>query len=203
MIELFFPGMLQVERALFQNAMYAGAVTTATVDVVPLSSHKPLREFLKQAVRCAENRLREIAGYKGKLRGIELEEDIARLIVTYLDRALLQKAEAPKAITIDPKKLTRAALEAEETMRMLALGNTTPEDEEPPDTPQPPHQEILTRPSPVAVAGAPEGEGGEGEWCGLMRALSVKETALLCALSAGAGERALQAAAGGMPEPMF
>jgi|GEM_PF-602418 len=201
LVELFFPGVMQRERALFQNAMYAGPVTAVRVDVVPLSTHKPLREFMKQVVRCAENKLREISGYKGKLRGIELEADIARLIESYLDRALIKKPAQPqREIAIDPEKLSRAAAEAEETLRMLSVEN-----EELPDAEEIPDPPALERPaSPAAAGGGQEEE--PGAWRALLGALPPQERSIVRSMADGADEKELQSVAlslGALLEPAF
>ena len=145
MIEMFHPGYGQRERYLFQSALYAGEPRTIKVKVVALSAHSPLRDFLAQVIRHTENKLRDIKGYPGRLRGIELEEELRRLIDVYMERELLRKQEVQSNITIDAGKLARAAAEAEQTQRMLMTGQA----EEQPDTAAPDFLKALPE---VAVA---------------------------------------------------
>lgn len=157
-IEMFHPGSVQRERYLFQSALYAGEPRTVKVNAVSLSTHSPLRDFLAQVIRHTENKLREIKSHPGKLRGIELEEELCRLIDAYMERALLKKQEVQPNITIDAEKLARAAAEAEQTQRLLMAGQT----EEQLDAPAP---DLIKELAEVAVAatvparphGTPEG----------------------------------------------
>lgn len=122
-VELFHPGQFVRTRYAFRSAVYADKAREIKVSVVPLSSHAPLRAFLAQVTRCTENKLREIVGFSGKLRGIELDAELQKLISLYLDRELSQKQRgsvAPK-LTIDREKLARATLEAEHTQRLLTV----------------------------------------------------------------------------------
>lgn len=123
-IEMFNPGYVQRERYLFQSALYAGEPRTIKINSVSLSTHSPLRDFLAQVIRHTENKLREIKSFPGKLRGIELEEELCRLLDVYMGRELLKKQEVQPNITIDAKKLARAVAEAEQTQRMLMTENT-------------------------------------------------------------------------------
>jgi hypothetical protein len=118
-IELYHPGVVQHERYLFRSALYAGTRRTIKVDTVPVSTYPPLRAFLTHVIRHTENKLREIKGYPGRLRGIELDDDLQRLIDAYLERELVKRPEPPTGVVIDADKLRRAAREAEQTQRML------------------------------------------------------------------------------------
>lgn len=157
-IEMFHPGSVQRERYLFQSALYAGEPRTVKVNAVSLRTHSPLRDFLAQVIRHTENKLREIKSHPGRLRGIELEEELCRLIDAYMERALLKKQEVQPNITIDAEKLARAAAEAEQTQRMLMAGQA----EEQLDAPVP---DLIKALPEVAVAatvparphGTPEG----------------------------------------------
>ncbi|TEB05587.1 hypothetical protein Psch_02628 [Pelotomaculum schinkii] len=123
-VEMFNPGYVQRERYLFQSALYAGEPRTIKINAIPLSTHSPLRDFLAQVIRHTENKLREIKDFSSKLRGIDLEEDLCKLIDAYMEREFFKKREVQEKITIDANKLARAAAEAEETQRMLMIENT-------------------------------------------------------------------------------
>jgi hypothetical protein len=128
-IEMFDPGHIIRARAVFRSAIYMGKAREVRVRIVPLSTHAPFKDFIAQVVRCFENKLREIKGYQGRLRGSGLEPDLEKLIELYLEKETAVKAEPPK-VTIDTEKLARLAKESEETRDMLTAGTAEPEDEE-------------------------------------------------------------------------
>ncbi len=125
--EKFRPEPVHRERYLFQSALYAGEPRIMTIDAVPFSTHPPLRDFLSQVMRYAESKLRSIRGYRGKLRGITLDETFKRLIDGYLERELTEKPAPKPEITIDADKLAKAAADAEHIQRMLIVEQSTDE----------------------------------------------------------------------------
>lgn len=127
-VELYYPGQYVRVRYAFRSAIYAGGAREIKVPVVPLSTHAPLRDFLAQVTRFAENKLREIAGFAGRLRGIELDAPLQKLIALYLERELSAKEKEPTApkLSIDRDKLARLTVEAEQTQRLLSI-DTQPE----------------------------------------------------------------------------
>ena len=126
--DLFRPEPVKRERYLFQSALYAGEPRVLCVDAIPFSTYAPLRDFLAQVVRYAESKLRSLRNYRGKLRGIELEEVLMRLIDGYLERELSQRPAPKSEIVIDSDKLARAAEDAEHIRRMLTVEETCEED---------------------------------------------------------------------------
>lgn len=157
-LEMFNPGYVQRERYLFQSALYAGEPRTIKVNSVPLSTHSPLRDFLAQVIRHTENKLREIKSFPGKLRGIELEEELCRLIDAYMERGLLKKQEVQPNIAIDAGKLARAVAEAEQTQRMLMTENTEEQMDEPaPDFIKALPEAAVTATVPVRPPDTPDG----------------------------------------------
>ncbi|OQB20488.1 MAG: hypothetical protein BWY11_02328 [Firmicutes bacterium ADurb.Bin182] len=119
-IEMFNPGRLVRTRSVFRSAVYTGTVREIKLTVAPLSTHAPLRDFLAQVIRCAENKLRDIKGASGKLRGVDLELDIQKLIELYLEREFTEKPE-PVKVTLDRDKLARIAKESDMTREMLTV----------------------------------------------------------------------------------
>ena len=118
--DLFNPGVQKRERYLFQSGLYAGEPRIITVDAEPFSTHPPLRDYLSNVTRYAENKLRLIRGYKGRLRGIELPDAYMRLIDGYLERELTEKP-AVQTIKIDADKLKKAASDAEHIQALLRV----------------------------------------------------------------------------------
>lgn len=129
LIQRFEPQSRRVKRTLFKSALYDSDIygRTITVDYVPISEHKPLRAYLTQLVRFTENKLRELKGFKGRLRGIELEQEVGELISRYLAKEMnALQAETARAVKpqihINHRKLERLARESNEVRDMLMLG---------------------------------------------------------------------------------
>lgn len=125
-LELFKPMEKQVSRYLFRSAVYDHDLygRTQTVSIRPYSGHAPLRSFLTQLVRLTENKLRELTGFKGKLRGIEVGPEIEQLVGRYLSKEFeRRKAEEAKARTpkvkINTAKLRKLQRESNEVRDML------------------------------------------------------------------------------------
>ncbi|WP_178024113.1 TerB N-terminal domain-containing protein [uncultured Paenibacillus sp.] len=125
-LELFKPMETQVSRFLFRSAVYDHDLygRIKTVSILPYSGHPPLRAFLTQLVRLTENKLRELTGFKGKLRGIEVGPEIEQLVERYLSKEFERrkaeeaKARAPK-VKINPAKLRKLQQESNEVRDML------------------------------------------------------------------------------------
>lgn len=125
-LELYKPKETQIARYLFRSAVYDHELygRTKPVTVLPYSGHPPLRAFLTQLVRLTENQLRELTGFKGKLRGIDVGPEIEQLVRRYLSkeferqRAEEAKARAPK-VKINTAKLRKLQQESEEVRDML------------------------------------------------------------------------------------
>ncbi|MEF2965355.1 TerB N-terminal domain-containing protein [Paenibacillus sp. M1] len=117
-----------VTRYLFRSAVYDHELygRTRTVNVRPVSDNPPLRAYLTQLVRFTENKLRELKGFKGKLRGIEIEPEVERLISRFLRRefehrkAEEAKSRAPK-VKINAAKLRKLRQESDEVRDMLLI----------------------------------------------------------------------------------
>lgn len=140
LIHRFWPEEVTRKRILFQSAVYDhdfyGKHTE--VRVFPISEHHPLRSYLTQLVRYSENKLRELMGFKGRLRGVKLESEVEELISRYLTREIkerkVQAAKAAKAakaarpaVSINTKKLRRLQQESEEVRDMLTIDDDNAE----------------------------------------------------------------------------
>ncbi|WP_059045574.1 TerB N-terminal domain-containing protein [Paenibacillus rubinfantis] len=125
-LELFQPSETRVSRFLFRSAVYDHDLygRTKTVTVLPYSGHPPLRGFLTQLIRLTENQLRELTGFKGKLRGIDVGPEIEQLVGRYLGKEFeRRKAEEAKARTpkvkINAAKLRKLQQESNEVRDLL------------------------------------------------------------------------------------
>lgn len=128
LIERFRPEDVTKKRPLFRSAVYDHDFygRHKEVKVTPISEHAPLRAYLTQLVRFTENKLRELSGYKGRLRGVTLEPEVEELISRYLTKeikeqeAVTAKAARP-AVTINTKKLRRLQEESAAVRDMLMI----------------------------------------------------------------------------------
>lgn len=126
LINHFMPREKKVSRYLFRSAVYDHDQygRTATVSILPISEHLPLRAYLTQLVRFTENKLRELSGFKGKLRGITIEPEVEELVSRFLNKEFeLRKAEEAKArapkVKINAAKLRKLQHESDEVRDML------------------------------------------------------------------------------------
>ncbi|WP_049894806.1 TerB N-terminal domain-containing protein [Paenibacillus antibioticophila] len=126
LLELYLPPEKKVQRFLFRSAVYDHEMYGRTTVVVTqsISGHLPLRRFLTQLVRLTENKLRELTGVKGKLRGVEVDSDIERLVTRYLEqeferrRAEKLREQAPK-VKLNTAKLRKLQQESDEVRELL------------------------------------------------------------------------------------
>lgn len=126
LLELYLPPEKRVQRFLFRSAVYDHEMYGRTTGVVTqsISGHPPLRGFLTQLVRLTENKLRELTGVKGKLRGVEVEADIEELVTRYLGqdferrRAEKLREQAPK-VKLNTAKLRKLQQESDEVRELL------------------------------------------------------------------------------------
>ena len=69
-----------------------------------------LRNYVNQLVRYSENVLRSLYGYRGRLRGVELEPELSGLVESFLKKEYTPKENVEKA---PPKQVeTLTALQA-------------------------------------------------------------------------------------------
>ncbi|MBD7968475.1 TerB N-terminal domain-containing protein [Paenibacillus gallinarum] len=128
LIHRFWPEEVTRKRILFRSAVYDHDFygKHAEVRVFPISEHPPLRDYLTQLVRYTENKLRELMGFKGRLRGVKLESEVEELISRYLRREIKEREvkaakKARPAVSINTKKLRRLQQESEEVRNMLMI----------------------------------------------------------------------------------
>lgn len=137
LIDRFKPREKKVKRYLFRSAVYDFELYGRSVPVtmIPVSEHPPLRDYVTQLVRLTENKLRDLTGFKGKLRGIVVEPDVEQLVDRFLGKEFEQrKAEEAKARTpkvkINTARLRKLQKESDEVRDLLLaeqLGGVEPE----------------------------------------------------------------------------
>lgn len=131
LLELYSPPIKKQNRFLFRSAVYDHDMygRTAVIPVQSISGHIPLRSRLTQLVRLTENRLRELTGVKGKLRGVEVEPELERLVSRYLEqeferrRAEKAREHAPK-VKLNAAKLRKLQQESDEVRELLLQDDT-------------------------------------------------------------------------------
>ncbi|WP_054954787.1 TerB N-terminal domain-containing protein [Paenibacillus dakarensis] len=128
LLERFRPRERSSERYVFRSAVYDYDLYGRTVSLMklPISSHPPLRNYITQLIRMMENKLRELRGFKGRLRGIEIEPEIEELVARFLKREIelstvsTEKANKPK-VKIDRAKLRQLQRESDDVRDMLLM----------------------------------------------------------------------------------
>lgn len=113
-----------VERILFRKAVYDDSIYGRSVSFryMPIGEQAEFVQMVTRIYRCTENKLRELLGFRGRLRGQTLELELANLIERYLDKTYaIEQAESVEQpmIRIDSEKL--ASLQQESEYVRLAL----------------------------------------------------------------------------------
>ncbi|RRJ65668.1 hypothetical protein EHV15_24150 [Paenibacillus oralis] len=125
LIDKFHPGRERtIERYLFRSAVYDDSLygRTASLVSVPLSSHRPLRKYITQTIRYAENQLRELRGFRGRLRGIVMDSETERLIDRYLEKEFAPQTVSQPRIEIDAEKLAALKQDSDYVRSRLTIG---------------------------------------------------------------------------------
>lgn len=124
LIEHFAPGEAEVRRRhLFRSAVYDAALygTVASVCAVPIHNHAPLRKYMTHLFKFTENKLREHRQFKGRLREIELEQNVQELIGRYLLQEFAGAKSKLPAVVIDRSKLAALQKDTDEVRDMLTV----------------------------------------------------------------------------------
>ncbi|WP_052380426.1 TerB N-terminal domain-containing protein [Paenibacillus camerounensis] len=224
LIEKFPPGPpVMRERYLFRSAVYdiSRYGYSVLVPVVRISKLLPLRSLITRLFRLTENKLRELTGFRGRLKDIRIDPDMDELITKYLRREFRkaeQEAKGP-AVVIDQSKLEQLKSDSEVVRSLLTV-----EAYEEPLTEQSyePEQNIIEEEnSPeqdygqlIEVNTAADGktsavqlsDGVPPEWAELSGELLPLHREVLLALAADNGSsqvNRIAAAAGTMPELVY
>jgi len=127
LIDRFQPRPRQVKRHLFRSAVYDHGLygRSVVLTVVSLSEYAPLRSYITALVRLTENKLRELRGFKGRLRGPDVvDPEIVEMITRYLKKEIQEQIEAQRIqaipeVQIDTGKLRRLQQESDQVRDML------------------------------------------------------------------------------------
>lgn len=113
-----------IRRRPFQSAIYDGKTNEITVATIfPYTSHPPLRHFLTGVVKHTENKLRELKGVNGRLRGFTLDPAIQAVIDQFIvskTHIIVPPPPKPK-IVIDPANVARLINDQSEIFQMLQV----------------------------------------------------------------------------------
>ncbi|MEC0134044.1 MULTISPECIES: TerB N-terminal domain-containing protein [Paenibacillus] len=128
LVEMFPPGpAVMRERYLFRSAVYDISLYgySVLIPVVRISKSPPLRSLITRLFRLTENKLRELMGYRGRLKGVNVDADMDDLITRFLKREYLKETQEDKgpAVVIDPEKLERLQSDSEIVRTMLTVEN--------------------------------------------------------------------------------
>ncbi|MEO2259365.1 TerB N-terminal domain-containing protein [Paenibacillus amylolyticus] len=120
-----------MERILFRKAVYDDSIYGRSVSFryVPIGEQADFVQMVTRIYRCTENKLRELLGFRGRLRGQTLKPELANLIERYLDKTYAtEQAEAVEqpVIRIDTEKLASLQQESEYVRMALTIEDDHP-----------------------------------------------------------------------------
>lgn len=126
LLEMFPPGSpVLKERYLFRSAVYDISLYgySVLVPVVRISKSLPLRSLVTRLFRLTENKLRELMGYRGRLKDVKLDGDMEELITQYLRREFhrAEQAEKGPAVVIDAEKLEQLQADSDVVRTLLTV----------------------------------------------------------------------------------
>lgn len=129
LVEMFPPGPPVLrERYLFRSAVYDISLYgySVLIPVVRISKSPPLRSLITRLFRLTENKLRELMGYRGRLKGVNVDADMDELITRFLKREFhkeKQEAQGP-VVVIDRDKLEQLQVDSEVVRTLLTVEDT-------------------------------------------------------------------------------
>ncbi|MDQ0720797.1 hypothetical protein QF049_002058 [Paenibacillus sp. W4I10] len=123
-----------MERILFRKAVYDDSIYGRSVSFsyMPIGEQAEFVQMVTRIYRCTENKLRELLGFRGRLRGQTLEPELANLIERYLDKTYaIEQAESVEQpmIRIDSEKLASLQQESEYVRLALTIEDDHPSEE--------------------------------------------------------------------------
>ncbi|WP_379134308.1 TerB N-terminal domain-containing protein [Paenibacillus sp. sgz500958] len=134
LVEMFPPGPAVLrERYLFRSAVYDISLYgySVLVPVVRISKSPPLRNLITRLFRLTENKIRERMGFRGRLKGVNVDADMDELITRYLQREFRKKEQEDKgpAVVINQEKLERLQSDSEIVRSLLTMEGELPVEE--------------------------------------------------------------------------
>ncbi|WP_151736400.1 TerB N-terminal domain-containing protein [Paenibacillus tengchongensis] len=132
LLEMFPPGpAIPRERYLFRSAVYDISLYgySVLVPVVRISKSPPLRSLVTRLFRLTENKLRELLGFRGRLKDVRVDADMEELVTRFLRNEFRKAEQANKgpAVVIDREKLERLQSDSEMVRSLLTVEDTEPE----------------------------------------------------------------------------
>jgi len=126
LVQMFPPGPPVLrERYLFRSAVYDISLYgySVLVPVVRISKSAPLRSLITRLFRLAENKLRELLGFRGRLKGVKVDADMDDLVTRFLRREFRKKDQVDKgpAVVINQEKLERLQSDSEIVRTLLTV----------------------------------------------------------------------------------
>ena len=125
------------EYYAFTNTVCPQANKKIHITVKNYSTYPNLRAYVKELVRYGENTLRELRGYKGRLRGVTIDEETAKRIKNFLKKEYGQQATQANGsskesnVIIDPEKVKILRKDSDDTSEALKPKETLiPENKE-------------------------------------------------------------------------
>ncbi|WP_019910871.1 TerB N-terminal domain-containing protein [Paenibacillus sp. HW567] len=130
LIGMFPPGpAVTRERYLFRSAVYDISLYgySVLVPVVRISKSPPLRSLITRLFRLTENKLRELLGFRGRLKDVRVDADMEDLVTRFLKREFRKAEQEEKgpAVVIDQQKLERLQSDSEIVRTMLTVEEVT------------------------------------------------------------------------------
>jgi len=133
--QLFKPENITKQNRLpFANALYYGEVKTVTIEQYSYAGHLPLRSFFTAVVKHTENKLRELKGFRGRLKGYNLDNDVKIVIDSFVSNEFKMEESAKKhvKIEVDREKILQLIHDSNVVQQRL-LSGTEQEDDVWPD----------------------------------------------------------------------
>lgn len=115
-----------IKRTLFRKAVYDDTCYGKSIDLtfVPIGESASFCSWVTRIFRCTENKLRELLGFRGRLRGETLDTEFAQVIERYLDKVFATEQEELKekpTVRIDLEKLTVLQQESDYVREALMI----------------------------------------------------------------------------------
>lgn len=125
LIDKYRPVTRNRKKFLFRSTVYDESMygDLTDIDVMEITSCTKLRNFVTELIRGVENELREQMGFRGRLRNIKLEQEIARLIHKFVEREYAaQEAEKNRIVVeIDSTKLKQLQQDSDQVRELLTV----------------------------------------------------------------------------------
>lgn len=125
LIDKYRPVTRNRKKFLFRSTVYDESMygDLTDIDVMEITSCTKLRKFVTELIRGVENELREQMGFRGRLRNIKLEQEIARLIHKFVEREYAaQEAEKNRIVVeIDSTKLKQLQQDSDQVRELLTV----------------------------------------------------------------------------------